>query len=37
MVWRQGDRVSVEEDEYDEKYGETIALVTVGRASISML
>jgi S-DNA-T family DNA segregation ATPase FtsK/SpoIIIE len=33
-----GDRVSVEEDEYDEKYDEAIALVTkIGQASISML
>jgi S-DNA-T family DNA segregation ATPase FtsK/SpoIIIE len=33
-----GDRVSAEEDEYDEKYDEAIALVTkVGQASISML
>ena len=33
-----GDRVSVEEDEYDEKYDEAIALVTkMGQASISML
>ena len=32
------DRVSVEEDEYDEKYDEAIALVTkMGQASISML
>jgi S-DNA-T family DNA segregation ATPase FtsK/SpoIIIE len=32
------DRVSVEEDEYDEKYDEAIALVTkIGQASISML
>src|SRR5262249_29004639 len=33
-----GDRVSVEEDEYDEKYDEAVALVTQTRqASISML
>jgi S-DNA-T family DNA segregation ATPase FtsK/SpoIIIE len=33
-----GDHVSVEEDEYDEKYDEAIALVTrMGQASISML
>ena len=33
-----GDRVSVEEDEYDEKYDEAVALVTkIGQASISML
>ena len=33
-----GDRVSVEDEEYDEKYDEAIALVTkVGQASISML
>jgi S-DNA-T family DNA segregation ATPase FtsK/SpoIIIE len=33
-----GDRVSVEDDEYDEKYDEAIALVTkIGQASISML
>jgi DNA segregation ATPase FtsK/SpoIIIE, S-DNA-T family len=32
------DRVNVEEDEYDEKYDEAIALVTkIGQASISML
>jgi len=32
------DRVSVEEDDYDEKYDEAIALVTkIGQASISML
>ena len=40
MVFRRtgGDRVSVEEDEYDEKYDEAIALVTkIGQASISML
>jgi len=34
----RGDRTSVEEDEYDEKYDEAIALVTkIGQASISML
>jgi DNA segregation ATPase FtsK/SpoIIIE, S-DNA-T family len=33
-----GDRVNVEEDEYDEKYDEAVALVTkIGQASISML
>jgi len=33
-----GDRVSVEDEEYDEKYDEAIALVTkMGQASISML
>ena len=33
-----GERVSVEDEEYDEKYDEAIALVTkVGQASISML
>jgi S-DNA-T family DNA segregation ATPase FtsK/SpoIIIE len=33
-----GDHVSVEDDEYDEKYDEAIALVTkIGQASISML
>jgi S-DNA-T family DNA segregation ATPase FtsK/SpoIIIE len=33
-----GDRASVEEDDYDEKYDEAIALVTnIGQASISML
>jgi len=33
-----GDRVSAEEDEYDEKYDEAVALVTkTGQASISML
>ena len=31
-------RISIEEDEYDEKYGEAIALVAkMGQASISML
>ena len=33
-----GERVSVEDEEYDEKYDEAIALVTkIGQASISML